>query len=35
MTGRPEVDLTDGHFFADGGARDAYRWMRANHLNTR
>ena len=30
MTGRPEVDLTDGNFFADGGARDAYRWMRAN-----
>ena len=30
MTGRPEVDLTDGNFFADGGARAAYRWMRAN-----
>ena len=30
MTGRPEVDLTDGNFFADGGAREAYRWMRAN-----
>ncbi len=27
---RPDVDLTDGDFFADGGARDAYRWMRAN-----
>ena len=30
MTGRPDVDLTDGNFFADGGAREAYRWMRAN-----
>ena len=27
---RPDVDLTDGTFFADGGARAAYRWMRAN-----
>lgn len=27
---RPDVDLTDGTFFADGGARDCYRWMRAN-----
>lgn len=27
---RPDVDLTDGTFFADGGARGAYRWMRAN-----
>ncbi|TDH55015.1 cytochrome P450 [Mycobacterium eburneum] len=25
-----DVDLTDGTFYADGGARDAYRWMRAN-----
>jgi cytochrome P450 family 142 subfamily A polypeptide 1 len=24
------VDLTDGNFFADGGARETYRWMRAN-----
>jgi cytochrome P450 family 142 subfamily A polypeptide 1 len=24
------VDLTDGEFFADGKARDAYRWMRSN-----
>ena len=26
----PDVDLTDGSFYADGRARDAYRWMRAN-----
>jgi cytochrome P450 family 142 subfamily A polypeptide 1 len=25
-----EVDLTDGNFYANGGARDAYRWMREN-----
>jgi cytochrome P450 family 142 subfamily A polypeptide 1 len=25
-----DVDLTDGKFYADGGAREAYRWMRAN-----
>ena len=30
MTGRPEVDLTDGDFFADGSAREAYTWMRRN-----
>ena len=30
MTAKPDVDLTDGNFFADGGAPDAYRWMRAN-----
>ena len=30
MTGKPDVDLTDGSFFADGGARASYRWMRAN-----
>jgi len=30
MTGRPDVDLTDGNFFADGSARESYRWMRAN-----
>ena len=30
MTGKPDVDLTDGDFFADGAARGAYRWMRAN-----
>jgi cytochrome P450 family 142 subfamily A polypeptide 1 len=30
MTGKPDVDLADGNFFADGGARGAYRWMRAN-----
>ncbi len=28
---KPNVDLTDGNFYADGGgAREAYRWMRAN-----
>jgi len=27
---KPDVDLTDGGFFADGLAREAYRWMRAN-----
>ncbi len=27
---KPDVDLTDGNFFADGGAREAYRWMRAS-----
>jgi cytochrome P450 family 142 subfamily A polypeptide 1 len=27
---KPDVDLTDGSFYADGNARDAYRWMRAN-----
>ncbi|GAY18073.1 cytochrome P450 [Mycobacterium sp. shizuoka-1] len=27
---KPNVDLTDGNFYADGAARDAYRWMRAN-----
>jgi cytochrome P450 family 142 subfamily A polypeptide 1 len=27
---RPDVDFTDGTFYADGGAREAYRWMRAN-----
>jgi cytochrome P450 family 142 subfamily A polypeptide 1 len=27
---KPDVDLTDGIFVADGGAREAYRWMRAN-----
>lgn len=29
-TVRPDIDLTDGTFFADGGARGAYRWMRAH-----
>ncbi|QLL07588.1 cytochrome P450 [Mycobacterium vicinigordonae] len=28
MTAPPDIDLTDGHFYADGGARRAYRWMR-------
>ncbi len=27
---KPDVDLTDGNFYADGGARAAYAWMRAN-----
>jgi len=27
---KPDVDLTDGTFYADGNAREAYRWMRAN-----
>ncbi len=27
---KPDVDLTDGSFYADGGARAAYQWMRAN-----
>lgn len=27
---KPDVDLTDGNFYADGRAREAYRWMRAN-----
>jgi cholest-4-en-3-one 26-monooxygenase len=28
--GRPDVDFVEGSFYADGGARAAYRWMRAN-----
>ncbi|MBB3749439.1 cytochrome P450 family 142 subfamily A polypeptide 1 [Mycolicibacterium sp. BK634] len=27
---KPNVDLTEGSFYADGNAREAYRWMRAN-----
>lgn len=27
---KPNVDLIDGTFYADGSAREAYRWMRAN-----
>jgi cytochrome P450 family 142 subfamily A polypeptide 1 len=27
---KPDVDLADGNFYADRGAREAYRWMRAN-----
>jgi len=27
---KPNVDLTEGSFYADGGAREAYKWMRAN-----
>src|SRR5207344_1475621 len=30
LTTKPDVDLTEGTFYADGNARDAYRWMRAN-----
>ena len=26
---KPDVDLTDGNFYADGNARAAYKWMRA------
>ena len=26
----PDVDLTDGTFYADRSAREAYRWMRAH-----
>jgi cytochrome P450 family 142 subfamily A polypeptide 1 len=26
----PDVDLADGEFYADGRAREAYRWMRSN-----
>lgn len=26
----PDIDLTDGNFYADGRAREHYRWMRAN-----
>lgn len=30
-TTKPDVDLADGNFYADGpAAREAYRWMRAN-----
>jgi cholest-4-en-3-one 26-monooxygenase len=29
-TPKPDVDFTDGTFYADGGAREAYRWMRTN-----
>ncbi len=29
-TTKPDVDFTDGTFYADGGAREAYRWMRNN-----
>ena len=27
---KPDIDLTDGNFFGNGGAREGYRWMRAN-----
>ncbi|MGE2714556.1 cytochrome P450 [Mycolicibacterium litorale] len=31
LSTKPDVDLTDGTFYADGpAAREAYRWMRAN-----
>lgn len=29
-TTKPDVDLADGRFYSEGGAREAYRWMRAN-----
>lgn len=29
-TTKPDVDLTDGTFYSDGGARAAYKWMRAH-----
>ena len=29
-TTKPDVDLADGRFYADGNARDAYAGMRAN-----
>ena len=28
MSSRPDVDLTDGRFYADPAARSVYRWMR-------
>ncbi|WP_167098789.1 cytochrome P450 [Mycobacterium sp. DL592] len=30
MPDKPDIDLTDGRFYAGGNARDAYRWMRAH-----
>jgi cytochrome P450 family 142 subfamily A polypeptide 1 len=30
LSTKPDVDFTDGTFYADRGAREAYRWMRAN-----
>ncbi|WP_059016676.1 cytochrome P450 [Mycobacterium sp. M26] len=27
---KPDVDLTNGNFYADRGAHEVYRWMRAN-----
>lgn len=30
LSTKPDVDLTDGTFYADRGAREAYRWMRNN-----
>jgi cytochrome P450 family 142 subfamily A polypeptide 1 len=27
---KPDVDLADGRFYSDRGAREAYHWMRAN-----
>jgi cholest-4-en-3-one 26-monooxygenase len=29
-TAPPDIDLVEGSFYADGAARDAYRWMRAH-----
>lgn len=30
LSTKPDVDFTDGTFYADGGARAAYAWMRAH-----
>lgn len=30
LSTKPDVDFTDGTFYADGGARAAYKWMREN-----
>ena len=30
LSTKPDVDFTDGTFYADGGARAAYAWMREN-----
>ena len=30
MIRAPDIDFTDGRFYANGGARQAYRWMRTN-----
>jgi cytochrome P450 family 142 subfamily A polypeptide 1 len=30
LSTKPDVDLADGTFYADRGAREAYKWMRAN-----
>ena len=30
LSTKPDDDFTDGTFYADGGARSAYKWMREN-----